>query len=124
MTPATLSSSNKHCNPAIVKSASFVISYDLWRFLDNAKIEETAYSAILAGEYEGTRATRIPRDLTFSIGMLSKPAEQHKINLLLFSDKISICCSVSFLLTNKQIALYPWASFRTPSGVPRNPDAT
>ena len=78
--PATLSSNSMHCNPAMVKSASLVIWYDFWIFLDNAKIEETANSAILAGEYAGTLAARIPWALTFCMGTLSNPAEQQRIN--------------------------------------------
>ena len=42
-------------------------------FLVNAIIEETAYSAIDDGEYEGTRPTRIPAALHCSKGMLSNP---------------------------------------------------
>ena len=50
MTPATLSCNKMHCNPQMVKSAFLVSSYDFWRFLDNVKIEDTAYSAMLEGE--------------------------------------------------------------------------
>ena len=121
--PATLSSNSIHCSPAMVKSASFVIWNDFWIFLDNAKIDETANSAILEGEYAGTLATRIPCSLTFWRGMLSKPAEQQRISWFLFCTKMLTWSSVNFLLTNKQIALYPEASFKTPSGVPLNPDA-
>ena len=80
MIPATLSSNSIHCNPAMVKSASFVIWNDFWIFLDSAKIDETANSAILDGEYAGTLATRMPCSLTFCSGTLSKPAEQQRIS--------------------------------------------
>ena len=43
-------------------------------------MEETAYSAIEDGEYEGTRPTLIPAALHCANGILSNPAEQHRIN--------------------------------------------
>ena len=64
----------------MTKFACFVNSYDLWIFLANAMIDETAYSAIEAGEYDGTLPTRIPASLHCSSGMLSNPAEQQSIS--------------------------------------------
>lgn len=48
-------------------------------FLAKAMIEETAYSAIDEGEYEGTRPTRIPAALHCSKGILSNPGISGKI---------------------------------------------
>ena len=74
-------------------------------FLAKAMIEETAYSAIDEGEYEGTRPTRIPAALHCSKGILSNPAEQQSINLFPLSLRISTCSGEIFLLTKTQMAV-------------------
>ena len=92
-------------------------------FLANAMIDDTAYSAIELGEYEGTLPTRIPEALHWSKGTLSNPAEQHKINWFPFDFKMSICSGFTFLFTKMQMALKPSACLRISSGTPENPSA-
>ena len=72
-------------------------------FFDNAIIDEMAYSAMDAGEYDGTRRTWIPALMHCSKGILSNPAEQQSINLFPLVLRISICSEAIFLLTKMQM---------------------